>query len=59
MEVIVGILIAVLVVLSVVLSYMACFAVLPKVHTLDYKLEYLKKLILCRERVWSLKKNIR
>lgn len=44
MQTIIVILIIVFVVLSVALIYMACFAVRPKVHTLEYELDYLKKI---------------
>ena len=49
METFIIVLIIVFVVISVVLSYMANFAVRPKVHTLEYELNYLKKIHFMKE----------
>ena len=43
MEILVGVIIGIMVIISAFLTAMARFAVRPKVHTLEYELEHLKK----------------
>ncbi len=49
MEIVIMILAVLIVLISVALSYMAHFAVRPKVHTLEYELNYLKNLDFMRD----------
>lgn len=57
MNVILMILVVLFVILSAVLCYMAYFAIRPKVHTLEYELEYLKKIDFMKDESLEIEKE--